>query len=99
VLAPLACARPPGPFSSPRSLRYGDISPVSTGGRAAATIYLLVAVVSIGNVLSTIAGAFVEAKRRETLEKILSKKITRDDFEKCVAPPPKRAQCRARAAL
>ena len=61
---------------------YGDISPVTNAGRGFACLYLLVGVVAIGNVLSHIAGYFVDAKQRETLERILSKKITKEDFEK-----------------
>jgi hypothetical protein len=64
------------------TIGYGDISPGTTWGRSVSIVYLLVAVVSIGNVLSSVAGAFVDYKQRQTLEKILAKKITLEDFEK-----------------
>jgi Ca2+-binding EF-hand superfamily protein len=62
------------------TIGYGDISPTTNWGKGVSCIYLLVSVVSIGGVLSSIASTFVEAKQKQTLEKILSKKITVGDF-------------------
>ena len=44
-------------------------------------VYLLVGVTAVGNVLSNIAGAIIEKKQREAMERVLAKKITVDDFK------------------
>ncbi|GMI06037.1 hypothetical protein TrRE_jg3843 [Triparma retinervis] len=64
------------------TIGYGDYSPQTQWGRGVGVIYVFVAVIQLGNVLGDIAGHFVDAKRREALEKILKKKITVGDFEK-----------------
>ncbi|GMI12102.1 hypothetical protein TrLO_g2640 [Triparma laevis f. longispina] len=62
------------------TIGYGDISPQTPTGRVVGVVYILLAVVSLGNVLGDIASYFVEAKKKEALEKILKKRITMDDF-------------------
>ena len=64
------------------TIGYGDFSPMTQWGRLIGCVYVMFGVVSVGNVFSEIAAAFIEAKQQATLEKILSKKITVDDFEK-----------------
>ena len=44
------------------------------------SLYLLVAVTCTGNVLGSIAGYFIDKKRREAMDKILHKRITIADF-------------------
>ena len=63
------------------TIGYGDYSPSSQVGRAVAIVYLYFAVMTIGGVLSSIAGSIVDAKQKKALEKILMKKITMADFE------------------
>jgi hypothetical protein len=58
------------------TIGYGDISPTTDGGKGAGILYLLIGVTSVGNVLSTIAGAIIEAKQKAAMEKVLAKKIT-----------------------
>jgi len=64
------------------TIGYGDYAPKSQNGRLVGTLYILIAVVGLGNVLGDIAGYFIEAKQMEALERILKKKITVEDFEK-----------------
>ena len=63
------------------TIGYGDISPKTQGGKVCAVFYILFAVVAIGQLLSSIAGSFIDAKHNAAMEKILQKKITMADFE------------------
>ncbi|GMH97495.1 hypothetical protein TrVE_jg7225 [Triparma verrucosa] len=62
------------------TIGYGDLSPQTPAGRVIGIVYILTAVVSLGNVLGDIASHFVEAKKKEALEKVLHKRISMDDF-------------------
>ena len=64
------------------TIGYGDMSPKTQWGKLVSTFYILIAVVSLGKTFGDVAGYFIEAKKRETLEKILKKKITPSDFAK-----------------
>jgi len=64
------------------TIGYGDYSPSTDGGKAAGIVFLLVGVTAVTNVLSTIAGAIIDAKQKAAMEKVLAKKITLEDFRK-----------------
>jgi hypothetical protein len=64
------------------TIGYGDISPSTAAGRGFSILYILLTVVATGNVLSSIASAIIDAKKKAILDKILAKKITREDFQK-----------------
>ncbi|GMI32456.1 hypothetical protein TeGR_g7304 [Tetraparma gracilis] len=65
------------------TIGYGDISPINHDSTMIlGAIYLLVTVTATGNVLGSIAGFFIDKKKREAMEKILQKKITIKDFAK-----------------
>jgi potassium channel subfamily K len=63
------------------TIGYGDISPVTNTGKLFGALYLLVGVTAVGNVLSNIAGFFIDQKAKAAMEKVLAKRITRADFE------------------
>ncbi|GMH76070.1 hypothetical protein TL16_g06962 [Triparma laevis f. inornata] len=64
------------------TIGYGDYSPKTPTGKVIGLFYILAAVVTLGEVLGDVASYFVEQKKKEALEKILTKRITMADFEK-----------------
>jgi hypothetical protein len=65
------------------TIGYGDISPINHDSTMIlGAIYLLVTVTATGNVLGSIAGFFIDKKKREAMEKILQKKVSRERCER-----------------
>ena len=65
------------------TIGYGDISPKNTNlGKIFGIFYILFGVTAVGNVLSEIATKVIEKKQREAMDRILSRKITIDEFAK-----------------
>ncbi|GMH58504.1 hypothetical protein TrLO_g827 [Triparma laevis f. longispina] len=65
------------------TIGYGDISPTNTSlGKVFGIVYIIFGVTAVGNVLSEIAGKFIERKQKEAMDRILSRKITVEEFAK-----------------
>jgi len=59
---------------------YGDISPLSRGGRICACFWVLLGVMLFANCVNVITGVYVKKKTRQYQQRRLSKKITEQDM-------------------